>query len=46
MWIFAILPEGSVRNETTFFILLGGLAALIGAAIYLRLRRKGKEEQQ
>jgi len=44
MWIFAILPEGSVRNETTFFILLGGLAALIGAAIYLRLRRKGKEE--
>jgi LPXTG-motif cell wall-anchored protein len=45
MWIFAILPEGSVRNETTFFILLGGLAALIGAAMYLRLRRRGKEEQ-
>jgi LPXTG-motif cell wall-anchored protein len=46
MWIFAILPEGSVRNETTFFILLGGLAALIGAALYLRFIRKGKEEQQ
>lgn len=46
MWIFAILPEGSVKNETVFFILLGGLAVLIGAAMYLRFRRKGKEELQ
>jgi len=46
MWILAILPEGSVRNETTFFILLGGLAALVGAALYLRLRKRGKEDQQ
>jgi LPXTG-motif cell wall-anchored protein len=43
MWIFAILPEGSVRNETTFFILLGGLAALIAAALYLRFRRKDSQ---
>jgi LPXTG-motif cell wall-anchored protein len=46
MWIFAILPEGSVKNETTFFILLGGLGALIAAALYLRFRRKGKEDSQ
>jgi LPXTG-motif cell wall-anchored protein len=46
MWIFAILPEGSVRNETTFFILLGGLGALIAAALYLRSRRKRREESQ
>lgn len=40
-----ILPEGSVRDETTFFFLLAGLAVLIGAAIYLRLRRKREEEK-
>ncbi|HJS69121.1 MAG TPA: LPXTG cell wall anchor domain-containing protein [Nitrososphaera sp.] len=42
--VLAILPEGSVRDETTFIILLAGLAVLVGAAIYLRLRRK-KDEQ-
>jgi LPXTG-motif cell wall-anchored protein len=42
--LFAILPEGSVRDETTFIFLLAGLAALVGAAIYLRMRRR-KEEQ-
>ena len=42
--IFAILPRGSVRDETTFFILLIGLVVLIGAAIYLRLRRRKQEE--
>ncbi|MGI0048571.1 MAG: LPXTG cell wall anchor domain-containing protein [Nitrososphaera sp.] len=42
--LFAILPEGSVRDETTFIILLAGLAVLVGAAMYLRMRRK-KEEQ-
>jgi len=41
--ILAILPEGSVRNETTFFILLGGLAVLIAVAMYMRLRRKKDE---
>ena len=42
--VLAILPEGSVRDETTFLFLLAGLAALVGAAIYLRIRRK-KDEQ-
>jgi LPXTG-motif cell wall-anchored protein len=44
MWLFAILPQGSVRDETTFFVLLGGLVAFIGAAIYLRLKRRREEE--
>jgi LPXTG-motif cell wall-anchored protein len=38
--LLAILPEGSVRDETTFLALIAGLAALVGAAIYLRMRRK------
>ncbi|WP_187147710.1 LPXTG cell wall anchor domain-containing protein [Candidatus Nitrososphaera gargensis] len=42
--VLSILPEGSVRDETTFFILIGGLAVLVGAAIYLRIRRKREEE--
>jgi LPXTG-motif cell wall-anchored protein len=42
--VLAILPEGSVRDETAFIILLAGLAVLVGAAIYLRMRRK-KDEQ-
>lgn len=42
--ILAILPEGSVRDETTFLILLAGLAVLVGAAIFLRIRRKREEE--
>ena len=41
--ILAILPEGSVRDETTFFILLGGLGVLIGVAMYMRFRRKKDE---
>jgi len=40
---FQVLPEGSVRDETTFLILIAGLAALIGVAIYLRIRRKREE---
>jgi LPXTG-motif cell wall-anchored protein len=36
----AILPEGTVRDETTFLVLLAALAGLIGLAIYLRLRKK------
>ncbi len=42
--VLAILPEGSVRDETTFLILIAGLAALVGAAIYLRIRRKRGEK--
>ncbi|HKU49155.1 MAG TPA: hypothetical protein VJP79_04335 [Nitrososphaera sp.] len=36
----ALLPEGSVRDEGSFLVLLVLLAGFIGAAIYLRLRRK------
>jgi len=36
---FAILPEGSVRNEAYFFVLLAILAALVGVAMYLRHKR-------
>ncbi len=34
-----ILPEGSVRNEGVFFILVAGLAILVGIAMYLRHKR-------
>lgn len=37
--IRAILPEGSVRDEGTFLVLVTILAALVGAAMYLRYRR-------
>ena len=36
----AILPEGTVRDETTFLILVALLAGFAGFAIYLRLRKK------
>jgi hypothetical protein len=36
----AILPEGTVRDEGSFFLLISLLAGLIGVAIFLRLRRK------
>jgi hypothetical protein len=36
----AILPEGMVRDETTFLILVALLAGFVGFAIYLRLRKK------
>jgi LPXTG-motif cell wall-anchored protein len=42
--VLAILPEGSVRDETTFLILIAGLVVLVGAAIYLRMRRKREEK--
>ncbi|MGI0024720.1 MAG: hypothetical protein ACREA4_06190 [Nitrososphaera sp.] len=41
--IHAILPEGSVRDEATFLMLITLLAAFIGAAIYLRIRRTREE---
>jgi LPXTG-motif cell wall-anchored protein len=43
--LLAILPEGSVRDEATFLILLAGIAVLVGAAIYLRIRRKKEDEK-
>lgn len=42
--LLAILPEGSVRDEVTFLILLAGIAVLVGAAIYLRLGKKDDEK--
>lgn len=41
----AILPEGTVKDEATFLFLLAILAAFVGAAIYLRIR-KGREEKR
>lgn len=37
--LFAILPEGSVRDEGTFFILVSILIGLVIAAYIMRLRR-------
>lgn len=37
----AILPEGTVKDEATFLFLLAILAAFVGAAIYLRIRKGG-----
>jgi len=38
--VLAILPEGSVRDEGTFLLLIIALAGLIGFAIYLRVKRR------
>jgi hypothetical protein len=37
--LFAILPKGAVRDESTFFILISILAGLIVAACIMRIRR-------
>jgi LPXTG-motif cell wall-anchored protein len=42
--VLAILPEGSVKDETTFFFLLGCLVAFVAAAIFLRFRRKREDD--
>jgi hypothetical protein len=44
----AILPEGTVKDEATFLFLLAILAAFVGAAIYLRIRkgREGKRKRK
>lgn len=42
---FAILPEGSVRNEAYFFTLVAILAALVGVAMYLRQRRNKEPDE-
>jgi len=36
---FLILPQGSVRNESTFFIMLSILVVLVVVAIILRRKR-------
>jgi LPXTG-motif cell wall-anchored protein len=43
--ILAILPEGSVRDEGSFIVMVIILAALIGVAFYLRRRNKEKESE-
>lgn len=45
MLILAILPEGSVRDEGSFIVMVIILAALIGVAFYLRRRNKEKESE-
>jgi LPXTG-motif cell wall-anchored protein len=39
-FILYILPKGTVRDETSFFIILSILLILIGIAIVLRRRRQ------
>ena len=41
----AILPEGTVRDETTFLGLMVVLAAFVGAAIYLRIINRKQEQE-
>ena len=41
----AILPEGSVKDETTFLGLMAVLAAFVGAAIYLRIKNRKQEQE-
>jgi len=43
--LLAVLPEGSVRDEPIFLLLLAGLAVLVSAAMYLRFRRKRNDEK-
>ena len=41
---FAILPPKTVKDESTFFLLVILLGAFIGAAIYLRIKRRKEEK--
>jgi LPXTG-motif cell wall-anchored protein len=43
IFILYILPKGSVRDETSFFIILFILITLIGIAIILRRRRRQED---
>lgn len=43
--LLAILPEGTVRDETTFLLLVAGMAVLVGAALYLRFKRKREDKE-
>jgi hypothetical protein len=40
---FLILPRGSVRDESTFFIMLSILVVLVVVAIILRRKRMKKD---
>ncbi|NOJ28956.1 MAG: hypothetical protein DA328_02180 [Nitrososphaeraceae archaeon] len=42
--ILSILPAGTVRDETTFFILVGIVITLIIAAMILRKRRLSQND--
>lgn len=41
--VMAILPDGTVRDEGSFLLLIALLAGLIGVAIFLRFRRRNEE---
>ncbi len=43
--ILSILPAGTVRNETVFFIFIGILIVLIIAAMILRKRRLANNDK-
>ncbi len=45
--ILALLPEGTFRDEGTFLLLIVLLGAFVGAAVYLRIkrRREGMKER-
>jgi hypothetical protein len=45
-FILYVLPKGSVRDETSFFIILSILITLIGIAIILRRRRQDDANQR
>lgn len=39
---FAILPEGSVKDEASFLMLVSILAVLVSVAVVLRLRKRNE----
>ena len=41
---FAILPKGTVKDESTFFILVSILVGLVVAAFLMRFRRNRQSE--
>jgi LPXTG-motif cell wall-anchored protein len=45
-FILYILPKGTVKNETSFFVILSILLILIGIAIVLRRRRQNDDINQ
>jgi len=45
IFILYVLPKGSVRDETSFFIILSILITLIGIAFILRRRRQEDSKQ-
>ena len=41
---FAILPKGTVKDESTFFILVSILVGLVVTAFLMRLRRNTQSD--